>query len=195
MIVAGLDLSLTGTGVALVDTRHATMPVYFVEGSPPPADAPGYDRASVADRAERLAVLADRILADLLLLPLDLAVLEGPAMHSRHGQPHERGGLWWMVADGLRVRGVPLAEVAPTARAQYATGAGNAAKASVLAASVAAYQLRTRDHNVADAVILAAMGARYLGEPIERHHLNPRQIGALDRALWPVLDSTTKGIS
>lgn len=183
--MAGLDLSLTGTGVAVVDTTWRWAPLLFLEGSPPPEDAPGYDRPDVAARAERIAVLAERIVADLGHLPLDLAVLEGPSLHSRHGQPHERSGLWWAVAEGLRFAGVPLAEVAPTARALYATGAGNAHKQSVLAASVATYQLRTRNHNIADAMILAAMGARHLGQPIEARPLNARQIGALDRALWP----------
>lgn len=186
MIVAGLDLSLRGTGVAVVDTTQRWLPLLFLEGSPAPDTADG-ERPGVAVRAERVALLAERILADLAPLPLDLAVLEGPVLSVRHGLQHERAGLWWMVAEGLRRRGVPTAEVAPTGRAVYATGRRNASKPSVVAATVPRYGLHPRNDNIADAMILAAMGARYLGHAID-DPLPPRHTAALHRVLWPVLD-------
>ena len=58
--------------------------------------------------------------------------------------------------------------VPPKTRAKYATGNGGADKRAVLAAVRAAYpQFTIRNDNEADAVVLAAIGARSLGHPID----------------------------
>lgn len=192
MIIVGLDLSLTGSGVAVLDTASRGW-IVALERSRPEARIPTPGRSprartvdkgisAVWDRGNRIAALADRILA-LLPQRIDLAVIEGPSHASTGGQPHERGGLWWAVATDLLRRGVPLAEVAPRQRALYATGRGDAAKASVVADSVPRYELGTRNDNIVDAVLLAAMGARALGEPVD--DLTEPHTLALRHVAWP----------
>jgi hypothetical protein len=58
--------------------------------------------------------------------------------------------------------------VPPTSRAKYATGKGNAKKDMVVASAIVMFgEKLVIDDNAADAMFLAAMGARYIGNPID----------------------------
>lgn len=205
MIVLGLDLSLVSSGIAVVDTKKPADRLLFREGTralprvPTPGRSPKArtkDRGLVPvwDRAKRIADLADRILLDVNHLPLDLAVVEAPSFGSpTSGAAHERSGLFWTVVGSLRSVGVPVAEVAPKSRALYATGDGAADKKSVVDATVARYGLGTRDDNIVDAFVLAAMGCHAYFRPLDRHTTEV-QAAALRGVIWPALPTLTKGI-
>lgn len=167
--VLGLDLSLTSTGRATVHPDN-TPPTTTAIGS----DAAGND---YADRWVRLITMTDRILWPA---PFDtqpelptLAVLEGPSYGSHNGQVHDRAGLWWRVLSELFDHDVPVAVVAPTTRAKWATGRGNAGKSEVAVAVARLWpdhDARTDDEW--DALALATMGAQHLGwnMPSRAHH-------------------------
>ena len=59
-----------------------------------------------------------------------------------------------------------VVEVSPTARA-HATGKGTARKDAVIAAVESRYEVGVANDNEADAIVLAAIGARLVGFPIE----------------------------
>lgn len=149
--VIGIDLSLQSTGIAgpgWTDRIRST----------------GRRADTLAQRRNRLRTLADQITARAQ--GAALIVVEAPAYSRNAGSMHDRSGLWWMVVDRLHAHGIPVAEVAPTSRARYATGRGNAAKDEVLAAAIRRYPAADIDGNdVADAVILQAMGLDWLGHP------------------------------
>ena len=73
------------------------------------------------------------------------------------------------IAQGLAWgAGVPVLPVPPSCRAKYATGKGNAGKDEVLLAVARRYpHAPVGGNDEADALVLAAMGARLLGEPVE----------------------------
>ena len=86
-------------------------------------------------------------------------------------------------------RSCPVVEVAPKARAKYATGNGNSDKAAVMAAARVTYPHVTfRNDNECDALILAAMGARAIARPID-DGLPERHTNALRNVHWPDLAS------
>lgn len=161
-VVLGVDPSLTVTGVALVEWR---------EGYAEPSWSTWRGRAV---KPENSTVRASRRRARLMLTEilalvperLDLSVIEGPSMRSRHaGLADERSGLRWMLVDQLMARG-PVVLVSPKTRAKLATGNGNADKKQVLAAMRAALPgVRIPDDNVADGAALAVAGAHFLGLP------------------------------
>jgi Holliday junction resolvasome RuvABC endonuclease subunit len=168
MIVIGLDLSLTATGVA--STRRWTTVVK------PPAAM----RSHV-----RLQYIRDAVLE---LLPADtaLVVVEGPSYGNQNRQSghHERAGLWWMVTHSLWKRGVDYAVASPAARAKYATGKGNAGKADVIREVTRRFSWFNGGEDEADALVLAAMGGEWLGFPIVELPLTHRK--ALDSVQWPI---------
>ena len=161
-VVTGVDTSLTSTGVVTLGSGD---PVLHRVRSAGKADD------TLAMRRARLDKVAGQVVGAVLQDPPDLVVIEAPAFSSKGGHAHDRSGLWWLVVFALTGRGVPVAEVTPTMRAKYATGAGagpRASKDAVLTAVVRRYSsVMVSGNDQADALILAAMGRRLLGCPIE----------------------------
>ena len=172
--VVGLDPSLTGFGVAVVEGGRVLHASSLTSG-----DETGHAR--VEGLIERVSQCTRGAL---------LVVIEGPSFGSVGGKPHERAGLWWAVTQELWRDGVAYAVVSPRTRAKYATGNGNSGKADVVAAASVRFDLGViSDDNVADALTLAAMGARVLLEPIDRldsdDPLSAKRQAALDAVTWP----------
>ncbi|MEV8634299.1 hypothetical protein AB0395_21855 [Streptosporangium sp. NPDC051023] len=178
--VVAFDLSLTSTGVAGPGwVRRIT--------------SKGRRGDCLSDRWVRIRQIAnaaqDLVMADahLGVEQADLVTVEQPAYNTPGGSTHDRSGVWWLVVDRMRFLGLPVVEVSPTARAKYATGAGNAGKDKVLAAAVRRYgDLFEIDGNdVADAVVLYAMTMDALGYPIVEVPATHRD--ALAKVAWPEL--------
>lgn len=146
--VIGLDLSLTGSGVATDSIGTFTIRPGDLRGLP------------------RLAYIRGHIEGLLSTTPADLAVLEGPA-YSRAGGAghHEAAGLWWMVAGDLTAAGIGVLIASPSTLKKYATGRGNATKADMRMALFQRTELDLRDDNQVDAWWLHAIGLEYLGHP------------------------------
>lgn len=167
--VVGLDLSLTDTGLAVVSDDGRAQ-VGRISSKPPPVrrhERTGKPlQATLAQRRTRLSELAQQIVFSVGAP--SLAVIEQPAFSQSGGQHHDRSGLWWLVVEALAGRGVPVAEVTPGSVKKYATGKGVGGKDQVVAAVVRRYpNVDVNDNNEADALVLACMGARHLGFPLE----------------------------
>jgi len=174
-MVVGLDLSLTSTGWARINTTTET-------GRITPKGT-GHDRLG-------------HILEDIfrIVFDADLITVEGPSFGSgqaiRQNGHHERAGLWWLVTHHLWVVGVPFAVIPPATLKRYATGKGNATKDAVLAAAIRRYpQVGFDGNDQADALILAAMGADHLGQPIAT--MPGVQRAALNAVEWPLQPAVT----
>jgi crossover junction endodeoxyribonuclease RuvC len=172
----GIDLSLTDTGVAIA----------YDDGSITTARvrSKGTATDTLAQRAKRL----DRLVSDVIAVAGSRGcsiVIEQPAYSQTGGAHHDRSGLWWMLVDFLTHAGDTVIEVAPTTLKKYATGKGNASKDEVLAAVIRRYPAAdVSNNNVADAVVLAALGARHAGFPLERDDLSIQRRDALSKVRW-----------
>ena len=154
--ICGIDLSLTSTGLA--DSEHRT------ERWRTTRDSPTLDA-----QLRRLWAVVD-VVTDFVRMEggADLVVIEGPSLgQQRQAGQHARSGLWWMTVAALDFR-APVLVVPPATRAMYATGKGNAGKDEVLAAAIKRYPAwNIAGNDIADAVILCAIGARMWGTPME----------------------------
>lgn len=141
---AGIDISLTGTGVAV--TRFDGERVVVEIGSKP-------DDGTLPGELARLTEMAERITN---LIPAGSVVcIEGTAYGSRDGKQHSRSGLWWMVVNRLAQHQCTVMSIPPTMLKKRATGKGNASKDLVLAATVRKHpDLPICTNNQADAVVL-----------------------------------------
>lgn len=157
--VAGLDLSLTSTGLAVVNLDTMQTAVTTITSTGSKSD-------TWADRHRRLATLTGDISN---LIPADaLTVIEAPSYGSKGGSQFDRAALWWRVYDDLVAPWSMVLPVEPTVRMKYATGKGNSGKDAVLAAAVRRYpNVDINGNDIADAVCLMAIGCRLLGEPID----------------------------
>lgn len=177
--VLGIDLSLTCTGLAIARAGRIewTGTVRTV----------GKRADDLDHRNMRLRDIRRLIEGAVLRYEPVLTVIEAPSFGSVHGSSHDRSGLWWMVVDMLYLRSVPVAQVAPMQRAKYGTGKGNSDKKKVHAAVQANYgtaDLPIKTNDEGDAVLLAAMGARHLGQPVELV-LPDGAIDAMTKVVWP----------
>lgn len=173
--VLGLDMSLTGTGLAAV-TADGGFTVTTLGST-------GHRGDTLADRDRRLSDLARRI--GLFLQDWDdytLAVIEGPAIMSKGGSNWDRAGLWWLVIQMLDPGRTAVA--APTTVKKWAAGKGNADKAAVAGGVTRLWpDFECQSDNEADALALASMGAQRLGMslfPKRAHHSD-----ALLKVAWP----------
>lgn len=175
MHVVGIDLSLTATGIAHAYTG-GTAVVETITST-------GKAGATLNDRAARLDHLTTTILDNLG--NAQLVVIESPSLgQARQGGQLDRHGLWWLVVDALRHRGYPTAAVTPAGRAKYATGKGNAPKDTVMLAVARRHpDVEITNNNEADALTLAAMGARHLGHPID--NMPAINLTAMNAVAWP----------
>lgn len=131
MKIAGLDLSLTSTG--LVDGAGEAHLI-----------------GSKQRGLDRLAELRDLILDNLA--GATLVAIEGYA-YGRPNQAHQLGELGGVIRLALHERDIHIANVPPSTVKLWATGKGNAPKDAVLAAAVRRWP-DINDNNIADAAWL-----------------------------------------
>lgn len=157
--VMGLDPSLTGTGLAhWSPTDGWDTGTIVTKGS----NTDTYD--TTGKRLDRIVTAAteaaDRWKPDLL-------VIEFPAYSSNHGHATDRAGLFWQLVQRFRHRWpTPVVGYCdPRERIRYALGKRAGNKDAVLAAAIKRYPgANIRNNNEADAVLLAALGCRWVGE-------------------------------
>ncbi len=148
----------------------------------------GAKDATLAERQDRLNQITEQVITHVD--GADLIIIEGPSYGSNTGSQHDRSGLWWLIVDNLIDHGHPVVEVSPHQRQMYATGRGNASKDQVLAAAIKRYPLwDITGNDIADAVILTAIGARAIGRPIE-DSLPQTHLRAMDKLRIPTLERT-----
>lgn len=189
MIAGGLDLSLSGAGVALVNTSvpmgPATRVLLHRIGSKPTTP-------HVADRSRRLRRQAAEVIEAVCAhgVPSMVAVEDMPQGMKTSGSTTDRAGLLWLVLARLDANGVPCVFVQPSQLKQHALGKGSGPgtdKDYVLSAVIRRYgHLIERDaisNDEADALILADMAARHLGHPLV--DLPQTHLRAMGTVPWP----------
>jgi Holliday junction resolvasome RuvABC endonuclease subunit len=167
----GLDLSLTGSGIA------------SSSGWCKLVGRDGITTLPLAERVQAVQTLAAGIYG--MAAGHDLIVIERPAFSRSGGGAVERHALWFLVIEYLLANEHPVAEVGPNSRALYATGKGRAGKSAVVDAVARRLSMFDTggDDNLCDAAVLAAMGADHLGTPLAVMPAAHRK--ALDAVKWP----------
>lgn len=165
--VIGLDLSITATGMCLVDGFCCT-----VGG-----------KSTLSDW--RIKLIADAVReahydGDWRHHPL--VVIEDLAVHGPGGALHA-AQVMGAVKLTLMAKGTPYLLVPPSSLKKYATGKGNATKADMAVALYKRAGLELADDNQVDAWWLRALGLQMLGEPVVE--LPAVNLSALDRLTLP----------
>lgn len=167
-LVVGLDLSLTGTGIA---THEQTWRV-----ATEPKDG---------NTIQRVALVLDLVVNVLERKRPELVVVEAPSFASVGGSGHERGYLWWRVMEEVERRGIDWKTAAPSSIKKYATGSGATSgkgkvdKDAMMLATARRFEWFAGKNDEADALWACAMGYEWLEQPIvdlpqvNREALNP----------------------
>lgn len=204
MIVCGLDPSLTSTGIAIL---RDGIPVTLTSLGHSGRDADTYLMRSRRIVSQTRAVINAIGMAvtpvkgltspDELILSdwrqIDLVVIEGPSYGSQWGDQWDRAALWWGLYSSLTAKRIPIAVVSPKTRAKWATGKdvegnGNSKKPAVFAAIKEEWtdvRQHIRNDDIADALVMAAMGAAHLGDPLPIQ-VHQWRVNGLTAVQWPV---------
>lgn len=163
--VAGVDLSLAKTGVALLDHETSwALNTFIVPTKPhPKGDLWGLWQRMDTIRAKVCAAVEGST----------LVVMEGPSFASVGSASKDLMGLWWLVYDQLVQDRHFVLVIPPSSLKKWATGKGNAGKPQVAIGIDRAFpqdtfglDLTGCDDNELDAVGLAGMGAQGLNLPV-----------------------------
>jgi Holliday junction resolvasome RuvABC endonuclease subunit len=172
LVVIGLDLSLTCTGVAGVGWT---------------------DRIRTNLRGdERLAYLESEIVS--FIRAADLVVMEGPSFgHSGPRFHEDLAGLRVLVRRYCHRHHIPYAVIPPSNLKQYTAGRGNATKGEVRSAIADRYGVHTEGpgrYDMADAYGAFAAGLDWLGQPLA--DVPERNAKALAGCQWPDREQVTR---
>ena len=180
MRIIGLDLSLTATGVAIIEIDDGGP--FYPRTRTVQSSAAGM---GIEGRALRMATICNLIEAHVCgFLPSDLVIIEQPAFSRTTGHHHDRSGLWWLAVNRALQHSCTVVEVTPGGLKKYLTGKGSAGKDEVLLAVARRFpEVDVANNNEADALGLAAMGADHLGAPLALMPASHR--AALDAVAWP----------
>lgn len=191
-MVVGLDISLSSTGIAVVDDHEdITVPIRVGRVRTNPDDYP----KTLLGQHNRMSQIEDGI-TDFINADggyPDIVVVEGPSMGSVQGADVLSGNRHRVLRALFRC-GYEVAEVSPSSLKLYATGSGsNRGKTKVTKQHVIkAVQFRygdvgagIRNTDEADALILAAIGCRRLGNPIESALMPAANLAAMTNIRWP----------
>lgn len=173
--VAGLDISLTATGICIIADG---VPMLRTVGST------GTRNDTWQQQAHRIRTLRNRIMEHI---PPDtmLAAVEGPAFHRNDAGSHNLAGIWWEVFLALQHIRIPTAVIPPSTLKKYACDKGNADKTAMAVAAARMWPgIPIADNNQTDALMLASAAAQKARLPLpftilERHKL------ALAKTAWP----------
>lgn len=181
MRILGIDPSLTSTGLALVEEG------VVVDTTRVRSKNKGHDRVQdILDTIESYIWQGRRGPDEDP--PAGFVVgIEGVAMGAKGSSVSQIFGLWHTITHQLWQWQIPYYVVAPTARVKYATGNGRDGKDQVLAAAIRRYMhlVEITGNDIADAVLVAAMGTRHYRQPALEESLPQVNLSALEKVAWP----------
>jgi crossover junction endodeoxyribonuclease RuvC len=141
--IIGVDASLTGTGIAILQDGETTTERLDNE----------------LKGVKRLVYLRDCITR--IAAGADLVTLEGYAF-ARPNQAHQIGELGGVLRVALHEAGIKVLEVAPAAVKKFATGKGNANKEAIAVGVFKRWKREFATNDETDAFVLAQIGQAYL---------------------------------
>jgi len=144
----GVDLSLTGTGIALLEDEKL---VYSgTIKSKKEGDTP-------TTEVLRINTIVGSVM-EHVTEDVDIVVLEGIAFMAKSTALAQLSGLTYLVRSKLVERGVPFLVVAPTSLKKFVTGKGNSPKDVMMLETFKRFGVSIPENNQCDAYGLAQVG-------------------------------------
>ena len=166
-IIAGLDLSLTGTGYTVMRSNGEILGRGVIKSKPQgklPLDEIKRINGIVVEIRDRLTKSLP--VSSVNDVKLDLVVIEGLAFMAKGTSLVQLGGLNYLLRMDFLHAQVPFVIVAPSSLKKFVTGSGKGDKELIMMTIFKKYGFEAKDNNEADSFALAAIGASLLGYPL-----------------------------
>ena len=162
MITVGLDLSLTKTGYAIVNSDGKVLDSGVIK-SKPSGDKPINEVRRIVDIAEEIM---EKIDANCLTEDPAIVAIEGLAFMAKGTSLVQLSGLNYLTRILLSQFEWPFVIVAPTSLKKFITGSGKGDKDMMSMQIYKKYGFEALDNNEADAYSLAVCAMAVLDNPI-----------------------------
>lgn len=164
-VIVGIDLSLTGTGVVVLDDGSITAKKLIK--TKPSGDGP-------LAETERLLTIKEQIKDILEQAKPSLVLIEGLAFAARNSTALvQLSGLNYLIREYLVIKKIPFVIIAPTTLKKFIMGKGAGPKELMLLETYKRYGISFIDNNLCDAFGLTQCGIALMGEskqPLQVHH-------------------------
>lgn len=155
-VIAGLDLSLTGTGLVILD--QGSISTKKLIKSKPNEKTPLHE-------IERLLAIKADIQLELERCKPDLVLIEGLAFMAKNTTALvQLAGLNYMIREYLAIKKIPFVIIAPSTLKKFILGKGAGGKELMLLETYKRYGISFVDDNICDAFALAQCGVAIRGE-------------------------------
>lgn len=159
MLYAGLDISLTCTGLVILDIQGAVVSRQLIESKPEKGANPIKRLLGIRDRIHNeLGAAESRLSEDVVSV-----CIEGYAFSKNAGMMFDRAELVGLVKAKLYLDATPMHIVGPMVLKKFTTGKGNAEKSLMLQQILKRWGFEARDDNEGDAYALAQVGRALAG--------------------------------
>jgi len=156
IISAGFDLSLTGTGVIVLE-NDKIVKQHLIKSKPTPDGTP-------KDEVLRILKIVDEIEKIVGIFKPEVAVIEGLAFMVRNATALvQLSALNYMIRSMLITYDTPFVIVAPTSLKKFVTGNGGAKKDVMLIETFKRWGVTLLDDNICDSFGLAQIGLALKG--------------------------------
>lgn len=149
----GIDHSLTGTGVVVIDQDGCILEQKLIKTSPDKIDE------------ERMTYIIDELSFIPKIVRLKRAYIEGPSFMSTGQAVLQMGALHYLIRIFLYRKKVKYKIIAPGTLKKFTTGSGAAKKEQMLLHIFKKWGIEFKDNNTADAYCLARLALEeYINE-------------------------------
>lgn len=184
MRIAGVDASLTRTGIAVLDA-----------GQPIALHSIGWGTGDADDdllRNRRVRALAADVARYIRQHNPDVLAIEKPLTFNPNGYAYDRFFLVQMIVAQFDIWGTPIVQIHNRKRPIWATGIVGAKKTEVLAEVRSWWPgVRILNDDIADAATIGLMAGFHYGEPMP-FEPKDRHTNGLEGIAWPPSFSCTK---
>ena len=172
-VYAGLDLSLTGTGLVFIGEDGKVMQQELIQTSPP-------KKKSSKATIERIDGIRKAIMWHLIRQNVNLVAIEGFSYGSKGNALFQIAYLGYAIREELLNQGIEFIEPTPGNLKKFATAKGNAPKNVVMLEVYKKWGVEFTDDNLADAFILAQI-AREVEQNNKLHKYQEEVIKTIKR--------------
>ena len=162
MIIIGLDISLTGTGVVVLKDDQVVHEI-LIKSKPP-------ENKNNITEIERLILIRDKMISLIKENPPDLVVIENMAFMAKGTSLTQLAYLNYSIRAYLWENGIKFLLVAPPSLKKFITGHGRAEKDEIMDIIFTKYHIAATDNNIADAFVLAVIGRTFLNDSATETH-------------------------
>ena len=148
MKIMGIDQSLTGTGIVVLNEGYQIVYNQLIVTKPKDFDL----------EIKRLVFIKNSIEKICIDHNVDQGFMEGFAYGSKGQAIFQIAGLGYLIRELFHDKNLPLTIITPGELKKYATGKGNCHKDLVLLGVYKKFGVEFDDDNICDAYVLARMG-------------------------------------